>query len=982
MTLIGKLDGKYGPDLTVNVGIASVTNGIPGGSTVEVTFPEGDPKPIVSITPPTSILAEMGGSATFDITMNELSGVDTSITFSYGGTAALGTDFSVAGNNYNPSTKTLVIPAGMTLGQITVFGLNNQTFGPDLTAAVTMQSAVNAAISAKPTAIATITEGNAGPTVSLALSGSPMPEIGGQALVTASIPKPYSTDVLINLMFTGSAVLGVNYKASGTYFNATTNTLLLPAGATSSTLVLQAVDDGLYGPNLNAIVGIQSLSPGIAPGGPVTATITEGDAPPSVSLNASTSSISENGGQVTVTATLSAPSGFDTSVPLTFTGTAAYGTNYLVVGQAFNPNTQSLLIKAGQTSQSIQLIGVSDGLYGPNLTVVVGVGPTGPTLLNSPVNVQILESTPPPQLMVSDIGVSEAAGTAIFTAILSEPSLLPVTVAYNTFDITALAGIDYQSTSGTVTFAPGDTVQNIDVPVLDDHLYGPPSKLFGLQLNVNANATPSMLQATASLREADTQPQVSVGDVTVLKPTSGQIEATFTVTLSDPSDLTTTVNYTTSDITAKAGTDYIANSGSITFAPGETSKQVPISVLGNSSPTGNLTFGFNLTGALGASIARTQAIGTIDDVNPAVGLSVANTEVTIEGPGRTQAVFTVTLAPARLGQVVTVQYTTLDGTAFAYQDYLPTQGILTFDPGVSSLTIPVTVFGSMTNQSSKVFFLELTNAQPAGTEISIADATATIIYSIPAPVVNPLPVTATQGVLLNNVPLATLTIGTPSGPPVPPAGFFASINWGDGTPVSQGFVTSQGSPPATVVLGTHRYTLAGIYVVQITASNPSIPVTASARFQLVVAAVPIVLTGGLDPASDSGISNSDGITNVTQPVFDGTSEAFSTVKVYVQPTGGGPQQLVGTTVASASGAWSLRSSVALANGSYTRHRSSRGPKWSEQCADPASPVRNDRPADHRHGRADGDERGVRPADRLGLCDLPGQPERAGHFDLD
>ena len=386
-----------------------------------MTFPEGDPKPIVSISPPTSILAEMGGSATFDVTMNEVSGLDTTVTFSYGGTATLGTDFSVAGNNYTPTAKTLVIPAGMTMGQITLFGLNNQTFGPDLTAAVTMQTAVNAAISALPTSIATITEGNPGPTVSLALTGSPMPEIGGQALVTASIAnaKPYPTDVLINLGFTGTAVLGVNYTASGTYFNPATNTLRIPAGATSSTLVLQAVDDGIYGPNLNAVVSIQSLSPGIAPGGPVTATIIEGDAPPSVSLTATTSSIPEDGGQVTMTATLSALSRLDTTVPLTFAGTAAYGTNYIVVSQAYNPNTQSLLIKAGQTSASILLVAQSDNQYGPNLTVVVGVNSTGPTLTSSPITVTIVESSPPPVLMVSDIGLSEAAGTAVFTAILS-----------------------------------------------------------------------------------------------------------------------------------------------------------------------------------------------------------------------------------------------------------------------------------------------------------------------------------------------------------------------------------------------------------------------------------------------------------------------------------------------------------------------------------------------------------------------------------
>ena len=244
--------------------------------------------------------------------------------------------------------------------------------------------------------------------------------------------------------------------------------------------MLQAVDDGIYGPNLNAVVSIQSLSPGIAPGGPVTATIIEGDAPPSVSLTATTSSIPEDGGQVTMTATLSALSRLDTTVPLTFAGTAAYGTNYIVVSQAYNPNTQSLLIKAGQTSASILLVAQSDNQYGPNLTVVVGVNSTGPTLTSSPITVTIVESSPPPVLMVSDIGLSEAAGTAVFTAILSAPSLLPVSVTYHTFDITAVAGADYQSTSGTLTFAPGVTAEIIDVPVIDDHLFGPPSKLFGL----------------------------------------------------------------------------------------------------------------------------------------------------------------------------------------------------------------------------------------------------------------------------------------------------------------------------------------------------------------------------------------------------------------------------------------------------------------------------------------------------------------------
>ena len=712
-----------------------------------------------------------------------------------------------------------------------------------------------------------------------------------------------------------------------------------------------------------------------------------------MTLSARTGSFADDGGQDIVTATLTTPSGFATVVPLTFGGTAVYGTDYTAAGQYFNANTQALTIPAGQTSEAVVLTGQSDGEYGPVLRALVGVGPPGPPLAGSSLTELITNSSPPPQLIVNNIALSEKAGTANFTVILSEPSLLPVTVTYNTFDISAVAGVDYVSMSGTLTFAPGDTVKTIAVAVIDDGVYGPPSKLFGLQLNVNANATPSSTKVTAALLEAYPEPQVTVDDVSVIKPTSGQIQASFTVGLSAPSSLSTTVTYATSDITATAGTDFISSSGSITFVPGETTKIVPVTILGNSTPTGNLTFGFNLTSALNATISLTQAIGTIQDVNPAVGLSVADTSVQVAGPNTTQAVFTVTLQPAQLGQVVTVQYTTIDGTAVANRDYLPSQGILTFMPGVSSLTIPVTVLGATSPQPNSNFYLSLSNANPAGTTISISQASATIINTVVVPTIsinniqvprgssgttpaiftvslsapteqtvsvnyttmdgtavvgldytavsgtltflpgqtslpidvpvlgsteynidstfsvvlssptagnldslksvgtativnqvalpsiNFLPVTATEEVLLNNVPLASLTAGSPSGPPVSPGTYIASIDWGDGTGSFPGQLVSQGSPAATLVLGSHRYVESGTYSVRITVGDSRIPAIVSATFQLMVAAVPIVLTGGLDPASDSGISHTDSITNVSQPIFYGTSEALSTVSV-------------------------------------------------------------------------------------------------------
>ncbi|RRR97958.1 hypothetical protein EIP75_23955, partial [Aquabacterium soli] len=70
-------------------------------------------------------------------------------------------------------------------------------------------------------------------------------------------------------------------------------------------------------------------------------------------------------------------------------------------------------------------------------------------------------------------------------------------------------------------------------------------------------------------------PSLSINDVEVNEAAG---TATFTVTLSGPSSTQVTVNYGTQDASAKAGQDYTANSGTLTFAPGETSKTITVAI--------------------------------------------------------------------------------------------------------------------------------------------------------------------------------------------------------------------------------------------------------------------------------------------------------------------------------------------------------------------------------------------------------------------
>src|SRR5262249_24795914 len=82
-------------------------------------------------------------------------------------------------------------------------------------------------------------------------------------------------------------------------------------------------------------------------------------------------------------------------------------------------------------------------------------------------------------------------------------------------------------------------------------------------------------------------------------------------TLSPESNATTTVHYATSNITAVAGVNYTAVSGTLTIAPGQTVGTVTVPVLDDLKVLGNQTFALTLSSPSNATLARAKAVGTI-----------------------------------------------------------------------------------------------------------------------------------------------------------------------------------------------------------------------------------------------------------------------------------------------------------------------------------------------------------------------------------
>src|SRR5262249_24340792 len=122
----------------------------------------------------------------------------------------------------------------------------------------------------------------------------------------------------------------------------------------------------------------------------------------------------------------------------------------------------------------------------------------------------------------------------------------------------------------TLTFAPGETTKRFSVPVAGDTKFEP-TETFNVNLTNPVNAAITAHLGTGTITNDDSQPTVSINDVTANEGNSGSTAFVFTVSLSNASSQTVTVDYSTSDGTASTSdNDYTAvPSGTVTFSPGQ-----------------------------------------------------------------------------------------------------------------------------------------------------------------------------------------------------------------------------------------------------------------------------------------------------------------------------------------------------------------------------------------------------------------------------
>ena len=453
---------------------------------------------------------------------------------------------------------------------------------------------------------------------------------------------------------------------------------------------------------------------------PASVVLADDDEMASRVLSIADAEAAESAGDMAFAVTLDGPSPAEVTVSYATADPAGTVDPVAGAGVDYESASGTLTFAPGEVSRTIRVSVLDDELDEPDETfALVLADPRGATLGRGSALGTIRDDDEPPALSIAGDTGPEDVGELVFSVTLMARAPTEVTVNYATMDDTAVAGEDYGSVEGTLTFAPGETAKTIRVAVVDDAVDEADEESFAVALSAPTGATLDAATATGTIRDDDEPPALSVADAAGDEDV-GALE--FAVALSAPSGIEVSASYATADGTATAGGDYAAASGTLMFAPGEVSQTIRVAILDDAlHEADEETFALSLSAPTGATLDAATATGTIrdDDEPPAVSVADAAGD---EDIGALE--FAVSLSGPS-GIEVSASYATKDGTAAAGSDYAAASGTLMFAPGEVSQTIRVAILDDALHEADEETFA-LSLSAPTGATLDAATATGTI----------------------------------------------------------------------------------------------------------------------------------------------------------------------------------------------------------------------------------------------------------------
>ncbi|KJV05407.1 Calx-beta domain-containing protein [Methylocucumis oryzae] len=520
--------------------------------------------------------------------------------------------------------------------------------------------------------------------------------------------------LLIKLSEAAATAVTVQWSLSGLTASASTDlvnssgTLTFNPGETQVELAVGLVNDAtaeqiesfvfnLFTPSSNAVIGNSST----------VISIVDNDSSAGVPiLTVSDVVVDESAGSVQFVVMLDKPATGNVKLDFkTQNGSASAGSDYTAING-------SLTFLPGETAKTITVPVLNDTAAETweNFSLVLSkvTGATAPdlvaTALIAPNDVTAVNKS---ALTVSDVVVSEQDGFAEFVISLDKPNTDVVSVNYQTGNGTAIFNNDGVGNSGTLRFAPGETLATVRIAITNDSTLEA-TENFNLQLSTpSANAVINRNVGVATIFDNDAETGTPIAAVSSVVVDEAEGVVSFVVTLDKPSTNVITMDYASQNGTAVAGSDFTAISGTLVFAPGETTQTVRVLLNNDTLAETDENFALTLSKVSGATVldASGTAIIAENDAN-AVAKPNISVEDIVVGEGDVYADFIVRL-DAPTTSDVTMNFSTSNGTATFNNDAIGVNSALTFAPGETVKTVRVTLVNDANVEPAENFSLQL-----------------------------------------------------------------------------------------------------------------------------------------------------------------------------------------------------------------------------------------------------------------------------------
>ncbi|WP_425237998.1 Calx-beta domain-containing protein [Ulvibacterium sp.] len=342
------------------------------------------------------------------------------------------------------------------------------------------------------------------------------------------------------------------------------------------------------------------------------------------------------------------------------------------------------------------------------------------TVVMATVNITVNpDTTKSIEITTQNITVAEDIGLATVTVQIRGNYQVGPTIAYRTIDNTAISGQDFIAVNSNHTFAGNDEETfSFTVPITDDNIIEP-TELLNIEVTSSSYQSPVNLTTSISILDNDAVPGTGISfastNVTVTEGTDAF--ARFTVNLNGDIAGNVSVDYATIDGSATDGSDFTAQTGTITFTPTSKSFDIDVPILDDSVIEPQEAFSVqlsNIVSNLGIGFVDGQATNSAngnindDDAVPGTGISFASTNVTVTEGTDAFARFTVNLNGDIAGNV-SVDYATIDGSATDGSDFTAQTGTITFTPTSKSFDIDVPILDDSVIEPQEAFSVQLSN---------------------------------------------------------------------------------------------------------------------------------------------------------------------------------------------------------------------------------------------------------------------------------